>query len=211
MIYGCIVRAEDLESPQYVALSYVWKKDEMKMDTGMVPVVLQRSMITRKPGGECTSLPKRLPRTIKDAMKLTDLLGYRYLWCDALCIVQDDTLEEKIPHLTNMKSIYSHSGLTIAAAAGSHLDHGLPGMSIARREHQYSELVGTLRLAPIFPSFSELESSAELLWNGRRWTFQEELLSKRILLFTDYQVLHKCSESIWTEEIMMETEHFHKC
>ena len=207
VLQGCIVRAQELGQVEYVALSYVWGKEEMQKDTGMTPVVLKRNMIKRKVEGECTPLPETLPRTIKDAMKLTGLLAYRYLWCDALCIVQDDTLEEKIPHLTNMKAIYSLSTLTIAAAAGSHVDYGLPGVSVPRTARQYSELVGTLRLATMFPSFSELENSSELLWNRRAWTFQEKLLSKRILLFTDYQAYYKCSEAIWTEEVVMETGH----
>jgi hypothetical protein len=34
-----------------------------------------------------------LPETSKDAIVLTRSLGYRYLWIDALCIVQDDALD----------------------------------------------------------------------------------------------------------------------
>ncbi|KAK5270382.1 hypothetical protein LTR99_005765 [Exophiala xenobiotica] len=202
----CVVKAKELDRDrEYVALSYVWGKAEMIRETGMKPVVLQRKMIVHTPEGECTPLPKRLPRTIEDVMTLSHLLGYRYLWIDALCIVQDDTIEEKIPHLTNMKAIYSQASLTIVAAAGAHVDHGLPGISAARKVKQRSEVVKSLRLATMFPSFSELENSSELLWNTRGWTFQEKLLSKRILLFTEYQVYFKCSESIWTEEIVLET------
>ena len=39
---------------------------------------------------------------------------------------------------------------------------------------------------------------------------QEKILSCRILFFTDYQVYYKCSESIWTEEIALETDHVSK-
>jgi hypothetical protein len=61
-------------------------------------------------------------------------------------------------------------------------------------------------MAAMSPSFSELENSRSLIWNTRGWTFQEKVLAKRILLFTDFQVYYRCSESIWTEEIFMETE-----
>ena len=40
--------------------------------------------------------------------------------------------------------------------------------------------------------------------------FQEKLLSKRILLFTDYQVYFKCSNALWCEDIAMETDRFSK-
>jgi hypothetical protein len=206
----CIVKAPKDKSPEYVALSYVWGTDEMKRETGMEPVLLQRENIERTAAGEMTSLPKKLPKTIEDAIRLTRLLGYQFLWLDALCIVQDDPYEEKILHLTNMKAIYSCASLTIAAAAGSHADLGLPGISVPRQNLQYSERVKGLRLGTMFPSFSELENSSSLYWNTRGWTFQEKLLSQRILLFTDYQVYFKCSESIWTEEVMMETERLSK-
>ena len=41
----CVVRAEDMNAPEYFALSYVWGKGEMKRETGVVPVVLERKMI----------------------------------------------------------------------------------------------------------------------------------------------------------------------
>jgi hypothetical protein len=69
------------------------------------------------------------------------LLGYRFLRLDALCIVQDDRLEEKVLHLTNMKAIYSCASITIAAAAGSHADHSLQGISVLRKYLPYSERV----------------------------------------------------------------------
>lgn len=31
-----------------------------------------------------------LPRTIKDAINCTSLLGFQYIWIDALCIIQND-------------------------------------------------------------------------------------------------------------------------
>src|SRR5436190_23080346 len=109
-----------------------------------------------------------------------------------------------------MKAIYSCASLTIAAAAGSHMDHGLPGISVSRKNLQYSERVKGLRLATMFASFSELENSSSLLWNTRGWTFQEKLLLQRILLFTDFEVYFICSVSIWMEEVMMEPERLSK-
>lgn len=109
-----------------------------------------------------------------------------------------------------MKLVYSSSDLTIAAAAGAHADHGIPGISIPRKHVQYSEVITGLRLATMFPSFTGLETSSDLLWNTRGWTFQEKLLTKRMLLLTDYQVYFKCAESIWTEEIHLETEKLSK-
>jgi hypothetical protein len=137
---------------------------------------------------EISPLQPELPKTLEDAITLTRLLGYCCLWNDALCIIQYNTLEEKTPDLTNMKLIYGSFSLMLAAAAGAHADYGFPGIGVPRKHHQYAELVRGLRLATIFPSYSDLKNSSFLLWNTRGWTFQEKLLSKRLLLFTDYQV-----------------------
>ncbi|KAF1841302.1 HET-domain-containing protein, partial [Cucurbitaria berberidis CBS 394.84] len=192
----CVVKMSKGEVPEYVALSYMWGSQKMKEETGMEPAILLRKNIEFDANGdEMTPLRKNLPKTIEDAINLTRMLGYRYLWNDALCIIQDNSLEDKIPDLTNMKVIYSSSSLTIAAAGGAHADYGIPGVSVSRKVHQFSEVVDGLRLATMFPSYTDLENSSSLLWNTRGWTFQEKLLSKRLLLFTDYQVYFKCSES----------------
>lgn len=79
-----------------------------------------------------------------------------------------------------------------------------------RRHAQYSETVKGIPLAMMFPSFTELENSQLLIWNTRGWTFQEKILAKRILIFTNFQVYFRCSEAVWTEEIVMETERLSK-
>ena len=56
-----------------------------------------------------------LPRTIRDAIHLTQLLGEKYLWIDALCIKQDDA-EFKTARILEMDQIYTASALTIIAA-----------------------------------------------------------------------------------------------
>lgn len=57
----------------------------------------------------------------------------------------------------------------------------------------------------MFPCYTALENSTSLPWKTRGWTFQEKLLSRRLLLFNDHQVYFKCLESIWTEEVWLET------
>ena len=59
-----------------------------------------------------------LPLTVKDAMFLTGFLGRRYLWCDRLCIVQDDKAS-KTSQLQQMAEIYARVYCTIIALDNS--------------------------------------------------------------------------------------------
>lgn len=188
----------------YLTLSYVWGVEAMRSETGTIPQTLTRSMVTiDHDGQENTPLPNKLPRTIEDAVFLTKQLGFDYMWVDALCIVQDDPLEEKDKSLKRMDAIYNCSALTIVAASGRHADVGIPGIGPRRANSPYVESIDRMHISTMSPSYTDLENSHSLTWNTRGWTFQEKILAKRLLLFTDYQVYFKCAESIWIEEAYM--------
>lgn len=65
-----------------------------------------------------------MPATFRDACKVTQALGYRYLWIDALCIIQDDPVDVQ-REMSRMGCIYQNSEVTIFAAKGSSTDSGL--------------------------------------------------------------------------------------
>jgi len=83
-------------------------------------------------------------------------------------------------------------------------DWGLPGVSRPRHFAQRSETVNGVELAVEFPSFRNLNSGTALTWNTRGWTLQEKVLSKRLLLFTDFQVYFRCANSVCAEDVGME-------
>jgi hypothetical protein len=80
----------------------------------------------------------------------------------------------------------------------------LPGISRRRHFAQRTEIVNGAELAVEFPSFRDLNSGPALIWNRRGWTLQEKVLSKRLLLFTDFQVYFRCANSVCAEDIAME-------
>jgi hypothetical protein len=76
-----VVRVMVSEQPSYFALSYVWGRSPF--------LLLERSnegLLSRN--GSLAI--QDLPQTILDATTITRQFGYRYLWVDALCILQDD-------------------------------------------------------------------------------------------------------------------------
>ena len=71
----CIVRVS--EACRYVALSYVWGKPKF------LQLRLENVSVLETPG-MLGSENAVVPRTLWEAMSLTEMLGERYLWIDAL-------------------------------------------------------------------------------------------------------------------------------
>ena len=105
-----------------------------------------------------------------------------------------------------MSEIYQSAYLTIVGAAGQDSQARLPGIRPSpRRVSRVTELVdGT------YPG-STYQVISNTKWNTRAWTYQEMLLSKRILVFTDEEVLCECdSEGAWRESVFAEHPGVHQ-
>lgn len=168
----------------YVALSYQWGMDQK------LKLKVENKELLYTPG--YLSSPRGQPsRTIVDAMAATRRLNYRYLWVDALCIIQDSPEDKKL-NLSIMDQIYHKAEITVVAAAGQDAEHGLPGVSVGRTERQ---IVATIKGITVS---NMLEAAAGAIpfsrWNTRGWTYQERLLSRRLLTFTDSQVYYHCDQ-----------------
>lgn len=55
-----------------------------------------------------------LPRTLRDAARVTRTLGFRYIWIDSLCIVQD-SVEDWERESKRMGAVYENAYCTVAA------------------------------------------------------------------------------------------------
>lgn len=135
-----------------------------------------------------------LPRTFQEAVLLTRKLGIRYLWIDALCIVQDSH-QDWSHQASLMGDFYANSSLTISATGSSDSDGGL--------YHSRSPLsVWPCRITASWycfpdsklvlnrPGWAE-ERDLEPL-STRGWAFQEWLLSKRTIHLSKDQVRWEC-------------------
>lgn len=65
----------------------------------------------------------KLPMTIKDAITVTQELGLRFIWVDALCIIQDDP-EDVAREVNNMAHIYREAYITLSAACSRSVNDG---------------------------------------------------------------------------------------
>ncbi|GKT49806.1 uncharacterized protein ColSpa_09987 [Colletotrichum spaethianum] len=193
---NCLVEKADI--PDFVALSYVWGK------RGVVNFTLTTNNMDElmRPGGLLENIPK-MPKTIQDAIELTKAVGHRYLWIDSLCIIQEGNSEDKGVQLNLMDAIYRRASFTIVSANGEDANARLSGVcGIDRRKDQhtaeYSEELTLLSLVPDFEDGVE-----KIFWNSRGWTYQERLLSRRLITFTDDTVYFQCGQMTCSEDFNM--------
>ncbi|KAK4110886.1 HET-domain-containing protein [Canariomyces notabilis] len=201
---GCIVAAESLH--EYVTLSYVWPppgKRILKLLTSNKDELIERDGSLVDP---LLPFASQIPQTIKDAMEICKEVAERYLWVDALCIIQDDD-NDRDNQIRAMDNIYSASKLTLASTCGDNAEASISGARGGTRTIvQAIETVQGLRLANRPWNFARSVDGAR--WNTRAWTFQERVLSKRTLFLTPQQMFFKCrhSPSYLSEDLLMPAE-----
>ncbi|MBE3044580.1 HET domain-containing protein [Candidatus Bathyarchaeota archaeon] len=185
---------------RYIALSYMWGKDQ--------PVKLKKENydLHTTPGGFSRSKGLALSRTIQDTIRAAELLGCRYLWIDALCVIQDDPAHLKA-NVGSMDKVYAGAWLTIIAAAGDNADGGLPGVypDFPRAETQLrvkipQESGKTIAVGNMLDSAKAALNFST--WDTRGWTYQERVLSHRLLSFTHSQVYFYCDRGCSCREDM---------
>ena len=141
-----------------------------------------------------------LPQGFKDVVDICLKLGIRYLWIDAICIIQADS-DDWALESTKMHTIYANSWLTIALPRTESPYNGFlkqpqdPSRPIIQLSYGFDPLTGAegslfiQRLQykgkldytvsnPYLASEDNVDASP---WNDRGWTLQERLLSTRIL------------------------------
>jgi hypothetical protein len=167
----------------YVALSYCWGGEQTQKTTKANLEGQQQSI------GYDT-----LPKTLQDAIKVTANLGYKYVWIDCLCIVQDDDLDKQL-EISQMPLIYSEAIVTIAASNASSAANGFLS---PRRESTDGE---AFDLA--FRTDDGCTGTVTAVWKlttkygheplrTRGWTLQERWLSTRVLEYASRQLRFIC-------------------
>ncbi|KAF9768895.1 hypothetical protein IL306_013742 [Fusarium sp. DS 682] len=181
----------------YICLSYVWGTGSQTQYTTKT-----RDQLS-KPGGLEDA---DLPQTILDAIKVTRELGVRYIWIDALCITQDDN-DDKAKIIARMGAIYANAILSIMASSNINPTDGLPGVGIPRSQEQSIEKLQGITLAVAFQDARQRYSDIEdRLWNTRAWTFQERVLSRRSVYFTNSQMCFVCPHGASFEDTVPVTD-----
>jgi hypothetical protein len=175
------------DADDYMALSYVWGASQSKTS-----------------GPNRHEVPADASQVIQDAMKVVTRLGMRYLWVDQYCVNQHEH-DIKNTQIGEMDQIYAGAYATIVAAAGSNARYGLPGVSRPRSHTQSSLITEQFEIQSSLPDLFYAVSDS--IWGHRAWTYQEAVLSRRCLFFTEYQVYLACPRISQSEAVTIQTHH----
>ncbi|KAJ4395897.1 hypothetical protein N0V93_000113 [Gnomoniopsis smithogilvyi] len=180
------------ECGRYAALSYCW-------GTGTQTRTLKQNLEEHMRSITVSSLPQ----TIQDAIRVTRELKIRYLWVDALCIIQESDDWER--EATRMPDIYKNAVVTISAAAAvdSHqgfledrqsllmsqvLSSRFPVYKLESDDGNDEEMVTLTSIGEIFLTQDadlgyDLKEFDDENINTRAWTLQEMWLAPRLVCF----------------------------
>jgi len=188
-----LVRTIDLEASnseplRYLALSYTWgDKDVHQRYFTTVDTVEQH----------CKAIPTQsLPNLFVDALTITRRLGIRYLWIDALCIIQGEGGDWET-EAERMHATFSAAYAVLAASRCS----GTNDKILAERQQHPSATIHDHGLV-----FSEDIDDFQLdviegHMNKRGWVLQERALARRTIYFAEKQTYWECGQGIRCETL----------
>ncbi|KAL8362833.1 hypothetical protein RB601_008870 [Gaeumannomyces tritici] len=185
---------------KYATLSYCWGSSSEAASQ----LTTTRETFTQRSNGIPLST---MPNVVQDAIAVCHAIGIRYLWVDALCILQDDG-EDWARESELMGKVYAHSYLTICAANSNSCRQPFlqrvhaSSKFLAFRSETYPHLdskrmlfQGRLHKGDINGHWGNIPGLLDSKWFDRGWVLQERLLPLRCLVFGD-QLFIICNERI---------------
>lgn len=184
----------------YVALSYCW-------GLGQSVTTVSTNYEAMKQGIHISELPP----TIRDAITVTRNMGERYLWIDALCIIQDSSTDWELES-ARMASVYQNAYITVAAGTAAAASEGFlelrqhlaarstnayqaeweAGINSDDRSSQPQKTILAARVIPYSTFHSMFMVADGLPLNTRGWTMQEKILSRRVITYTTHELQWTC-------------------
>lgn len=172
---------------RYIALSYRWPEHFP------VEAKSNRDNVHEQMRGLNTS---KLPQVFNDVFQVAVEMGISYVWIDSLCIIQDDP-DDWNREASQMVQIYRYAQFTVAAAAPTKPDLGL------FRHPDPSDILSLTLSGLHDPEKNDMDQDVVVMKPqeeayedsplvSRGWCFQEREVSRRVVHYTETQVLWEC-------------------
>ena len=153
-----------------------------------------------------------LPLSFQHATTVTRGLGLRYLWIDALCIIQDSKSDWEVES-GNMAAIYQNAYIVIGADMSSDSDGGFldvrsggyngDGRPIATIDDEIIYARSENRMNNEFQRNHPLGSDP---LSTRAWTLQEQMLSSRMVHFASKEMVWECKSVLCCECLQLDRQ-----
>ncbi len=138
-----------------------------------------------------------LSKNMRDAVAITQRLGYSYIWIDSLCIIQDSD-EDWNAEAAKMESVYAGADCTLASTGSASGDGGCfhDRLNLCSLRACKVGVSGGTQPEWIYIRRDDLSDFRRGVdrapLNQRGWVLQERLLSRRILHFGAEMLYWEC-------------------
>lgn len=179
---------------RFVALSHCWggRADMAKLTTKNERIYQERIDI------------QSLSLNFRDAITVTRWLGIRYLWIDALCILQDSAADW-VAESPKMTEIYGTATLVLSATGAKHCEKGILGP----RPRTCSPPLGPSKMF-FFRDGRYRDDIEQIIecqpLSSRGWALQERMVAQRILHYTPGEMFWECSTHLCGESPLIEAQ-----
>jgi hypothetical protein len=172
----------------YVALSHRWGASQHLITTS--------HFLDKLKSGIPLDL---LPMTFRDAVSVTRRLGVRFLWIDALCIVQDDRADWR-SESRKMGDVFMNAGFVIAAHCAADDSEGFLANALSKRDAIEFKVSGSSERVWVCRRGNLEADVTSSALSKRGWVLQERFLATHTLHFTSHGVFSERPTGVLSED-----------
>jgi hypothetical protein len=185
---------------EYLTLSHIW---------GTEPSQQLRLLSSRVEEFENAIPLEELPRNFRGAIRIVRYLGYRHLWIDSICIIQD-SVSDWTAEAAKMSAVYSNAVCNLAFVLPPTMgfdqireDPRCSTPCIIRRGNSKASHIS---ISPLRDTSAARDPKGYVWldrsswpWSSQAWIFQEYLLSRRTIMYGHQNLMWEGSETFSDE------------
>lgn len=194
LVLLCSAELDASSDRRYIALSYCWGNLESGAENRFC--TNSQNLHHRLKSFSI----KELPKTLQDAVRVTQNLGVQFLWIDSLCILQDKDKKDWEPEVPRMEDVFASAYCTMAATSATNSSGGFLERHSESRFIQVQD--GPGRMLYVCEDVEDFDNDVEnAVLKTRGWVLQERVLSRRTIHLSKNQTYWECGEGVHCENL----------